>query len=190
MNCLKHWIATFGLLTLVLLIGCQRSIQTDYHKLDLGEVKGTIKVDGQPLANAHIIFQSPENADFSTGKTDDNGRYTMMFNSEKEGVLAGEQIVRIRKRRFTESDYIRFRNRILRNDESVDEEDESDPEAQVAGDFDSVNPGVLQQTKKTTTAGELPEAYHEDAKIRVTVEKRSQTLNFDLGSDGSTDGPS
>ena len=171
----------------VLLTGCQNSIKTDYHKLDLGEVSGTITLDGQPLSNVHVMFQSPENADFSTGTTDVNGNYTMMFNSEKEGVLAGRQIVRIRKKRFSERDYTQFRNAILYEDEpdASSSPETSGNEEEEAGDFESVNPPAEQSEE----SGELPANYHIESQIQVVVKNQDQVFDFDLKSDGSTTGP-
>ncbi len=171
---------------LVILTGCQQGLKTDYHKLSLAQVSGTITLDGVPLRNANLIFQSPSNADFSTGKTDLQGRYTMMFNSEKEGVLVGEQIVRIRKRRFAEADYIKFRDQLAGLDVSDDAEAKDEKDTDVAGDLDSAQGDSFLEPSRND--GELPAEYHIDGKIRVTVQEGSQTISFDLKSDGSTTG--
>ena len=115
----------------------------------------------------------------------------MMFNSEKAGVLAGQQIVRIRKRRFSERDYIRFRNSILSNDSDQTElqtDDEPGDDGEAVSDFESTNPGAGDEPRKNPD--ELPTVYHDESQLKVSVEKRSQSINFDLKSDGSTTGPS
>lgn len=47
------------------------------------------------------MFQSQDQT-YSTGRTDAQGRYVLMFNSEKSGVLPGEKIVRIQLGKFPE----------------------------------------------------------------------------------------
>jgi hypothetical protein len=75
--------------------GCNYSIDPDYGALGLVDVSGSISLDGAPVANAVVIFEAPD-LTFSFGRTDEQGRYELMFNSEKSGVLQGEKTVRIR----------------------------------------------------------------------------------------------
>ena len=75
--------------------GCGSSLTPDYGKLDLVNVSGSITLDGQPLPEAIVVFESND-ATFSYGRTDDSGNYTLMLNSEKSGVMPGPKIVRIR----------------------------------------------------------------------------------------------
>ena len=74
--------------------GCNQEAAPDYACLGLTEVSGTIRLDEQPLANANVSFESPDGT-FSSGKTNGNGEYTLMFNSDQSGVLPGEKVVRI-----------------------------------------------------------------------------------------------
>lgn len=66
------------------------------ERSDLGEVTGTITLDGQPLSNAQIQFV-PNGGVGSTayGKTDSNGHYSMMFSRDASGASLGENGVRI-----------------------------------------------------------------------------------------------
>lgn len=73
--------------------GCGGGLNTDYGKLDLASVTGTVKLDGQPLAGVMVKFEDEEQR-FSSGITDSAGHYRLMFNSEKSGVLPGAKIVR------------------------------------------------------------------------------------------------
>jgi len=41
------------------------------------EVKGTITLDGQPLADAAVMFSGPEGGSPATGRTDAQGRFTI-----------------------------------------------------------------------------------------------------------------
>ena len=62
----------------------------------LGKVKGTIKFDGQPLADATVIF-APTAAGGTTsiGKTDAAGAYELYYTSDTKGALLGKHEVKI-----------------------------------------------------------------------------------------------
>lgn len=164
----------FGLAT-ALLAGCG-GISTDYHKLDLANVSGTVRLDGQPLANAYIMFQAQDGT-FSTGKTDGSGNYKMMFDSNKAGVLTGEKLVRIRLKRS----WTGFPARPLSETvvEEVEVDDEGKPISNDSGE----------STSPASVDNELPASYHIKSHLKATVESGSQTIDFDLMSDGSTAGP-
>jgi hypothetical protein len=51
-------------------------------------------LDGEPLTDALVLFEAADRS-FSYGKTDGDGRYRLMFNSEKSGVSKGTKTVRI-----------------------------------------------------------------------------------------------
>lgn len=76
------------------LTGCG-GVRTDYSKLDLATVQGTVTLDDQPLADAVVIFEATDHT-FSFATTDESGGYRLMFNSEKAGVTPGPKIVRVR----------------------------------------------------------------------------------------------
>ena len=82
-------------LVAVALVGCGGSPRIDYGKLDLADVSGTVTMDGEPLPNALVIFESP-NMQFSSGETDSNGRYSLMLDWQQKGVTAGPKTVRIK----------------------------------------------------------------------------------------------
>jgi hypothetical protein len=56
----------------------------------LGEVKGTVKLKGQPLAKVMVEF-IPDRADGprSTGATDDNGEFTLVCDDQRPGAMVG-----------------------------------------------------------------------------------------------------
>jgi hypothetical protein len=74
--------------------GCGGPPGPDYGRLDLAEVEGGVTLDGEPLAGALIVFEAADHS-FSYGKTDRDGHYRLMFNSEKSGVTRGPKTVRI-----------------------------------------------------------------------------------------------
>lgn len=68
----------------------------DYSKAGLVQVGGTVRFGGKPLPGALVVFENPENGTFSFGRTDDTGKYALMFDSVKRGVTKGRKTVRIR----------------------------------------------------------------------------------------------
>lgn len=60
----------------------------------LGQVEGTITLDGQPLPEALVTFY-PKDGRPSSGVTDSNGVYRLQFTADKAGAALGEHVVRI-----------------------------------------------------------------------------------------------
>lgn len=60
-------------------------------------VSGTVRIDGKPAPAGIRIDFAPqvENGSSSTGYTDAQGRYTMMFNRDIAGVMPGESLVQL-----------------------------------------------------------------------------------------------
>jgi len=75
-----------------LLIGCGGAGDTP----ELGDVSGTVTLDGKPLAGALVTFQ-PEGGRPSTGETDESGQYTLTYSSASMGARVGKHSVRITK---------------------------------------------------------------------------------------------
>jgi len=65
------------------------------NSVELGQVAGTITLDGQPLAKAKIEFQPQEIGSPSYGRTDENGHYELMFAVDTPGAMLGKHVVRI-----------------------------------------------------------------------------------------------
>ena len=61
----------------------------------LGEVTGTVTLDGKPLPGATVVF-SPADLRDSIGTTDENGKYELLFN-RTPGATIGNHTVRISK---------------------------------------------------------------------------------------------
>ncbi|HUT94747.1 MAG TPA: carboxypeptidase-like regulatory domain-containing protein [Thermoguttaceae bacterium] len=75
----------------------------------LAPVKGTVTLDGEPLAEARVEFdpdpgevvRGKSTGSASYGKTDSSGRYTLQYTHEKQGALVGKHTVRITTRGMT-----------------------------------------------------------------------------------------
>jgi hypothetical protein len=62
----------------------------------LGEVSGTISLDGQPLPKASVTFVPFERGQASHGSTDDAGRYRLVYTTNTPGAVVGSHRVEIR----------------------------------------------------------------------------------------------
>ncbi len=73
--------------------GCGRSNEAP--------VSGTVYMDGKPLPGVHVVFQplgtkdNPNPGRGSTGQTDENGRYTLRIDGERDGAVVGKHRVAI-----------------------------------------------------------------------------------------------
>lgn len=61
----------------------------------MGTVTGTVKADGKPLANATVTFYPQPTGRPSSGKTDENGQYKLIYSADENGAIVGEHQVRI-----------------------------------------------------------------------------------------------
>lgn len=60
----------------------------------LGEVSGTITLDGQPLEGVIVVFK-PESGRAATGTTDASGQYTLEFSYQVPGCKVGNNKVHL-----------------------------------------------------------------------------------------------
>ncbi len=57
------------------------------------DVRGTVKLDGDPLPNAQVVFETESGKSFA--RTDRNGNYVAQYNKAMKGAGTGPAIVRI-----------------------------------------------------------------------------------------------
>ena len=88
---------------LIICVGCSAGSKVDYSDLGLVKVSGVVTLDGNPLPNATVLFESPD-GQFSYGVTDEQGRYQMSYDSVTGGVTPGEKIIRVRTKPMTEAE--------------------------------------------------------------------------------------
>ncbi len=62
---------------------------------ELGQVTGTVTLDGQPLAGARVRFEPQVAAAMSNGLTDASGEYELWYTSDVKGAAVGSHLVRI-----------------------------------------------------------------------------------------------
>jgi hypothetical protein len=55
----------------------------------LAPVEGTVRMNGQPLANVQVEFWPESNGSRSTGVTDKEGRYQLTYDGKRAGAVVG-----------------------------------------------------------------------------------------------------
>lgn len=155
--------AFVALVPLTWLSGCSATNDIGYGSVDLVSVSGTVALDGKPLQGAVITFEDPEKGTFSFARTDASGEYTLQFDSQMDGVIAGKKVVQISTTRNVLG---------LKGEEGV-EEGESSSEGEA--------PKATQEA--------VPACYNKESKLAVEVTSSTTTFDFDLKSDCSTTGP-
>jgi hypothetical protein len=120
----------------------------------LVRVRGAVTLDGEPLQNAVVVFESPDGS-FSYSRTDARGRYDLSFDSRTRGVTAGEKVVRIAMNRRVKG---------------LNANDEGGPDDKAGGAFVKPPPE------------KVPARYNTESTLKLRVEPDSHTFNFDLKS--------
>ncbi len=67
---------------------------------DLVPVSGTLTYKGKPVTNAYVDF-FPEPGRPSWGQTDEQGRFTLHYDKDHDGAVAGKHRVAVRRRLVT-----------------------------------------------------------------------------------------
>ncbi len=62
---------------------------------ELYEVSGTATHNGKPLADLEIRFFPVDGSRPSTGKLDENGKFTLTFSKNRQGAVGGEHVVSV-----------------------------------------------------------------------------------------------
>ena len=148
---MKNLFVITSFLFLSLIVGCGRP------QLPLGQVRGRLTLDGEPIAKAKIWFEPVAGGRPSYGESDRSGYYSVRYNAKRKGALPGEHTVRVST--FQEA------YEPLEGEDTVDSEEAALIES---------NPG---------RAEEIPAKYLE-APLTVTVEEGSNTIDLTLDSDG------
>lgn len=157
--------AFLSALALTTVIGCGRD--ADYYgQIDLVDVSGVIKLDGQPVEGAVVIFQDEQSSLEAYALTDASGKYRLRFDSEKHGVTPGKKIVMVSTTKKIPG---------LNTGEGEGGEEDGGEEGEGA---------------RKKAVDRIPKPYRgKKSVLRATVTSSNATMNFDLKSDGSTKGP-
>jgi hypothetical protein len=90
LRCIHPATALLVLLAATICSGCGRG-----NKLNLVDVTGTVTLNGEPLADAEVVFHPAGGGRPSLGKTDASGRYRLEYIAGTRGALPGEHKVSI-----------------------------------------------------------------------------------------------
>lgn len=151
---------------LFIVIGCGRNgLEPDYDKLGLVEVSGRVTLDGQPLSGVQVVFEESQFI-YSYGDTDQEGRYQLMFDSRKSGIMPGKKTVRFRPRTISETEGGAGEGRA--GGGGAGEPESDDPDVSSGGQ------------------SPIPDCYNRGSKIQVEVTPSTKSFNFSLKSDCST----
>jgi hypothetical protein len=82
---------------LVSTVGCADKGATgiNYSHVKLVKMSGKITLDGVALPYAQVFFTDTSTNNSAFGLADEQGNYTIMFNTEKQGIEPGEKKVEI-----------------------------------------------------------------------------------------------
>lgn len=130
---------------------------------DLGEVSGTVTMDGEPLDNALVTFTPVEGGRSSTGKTDENGNYTLSF-ADRTGALVGTHEVSV----MTLTD--------------VEGEDMSEVSSDSDAYMEQAMGGASDYDNATVTE-QIPAKYNTETELTFEVESGKNTYDIELSSD-------
>lgn len=129
-------------------IGCSRG---PGDQPELGHVTGIVTFEDQPLAGASIVFQ-PEGGRPSKGKTNEDGRYELVYIRNVKGCKTGISTVRITM---------------------TDEEEEDLSES--GGDDGAPASRPVKVEKEP-----IPARYNVHSELTAEVRPGPNTINFDL----------
>ncbi len=135
-------------LAMAWLVGCGGSSDQP----ELGEVTGTITLDGKPLSGVAVVFQ-PENGRPARGMTDANGKYELTYIRQTKGSKVGPNRVEIAP-----------------SEEGESEESEGS---------DTVNANL---PARQSTKAKIPARYNLKSELNAEVKPGKNTFDFELKS--------
>lgn len=123
---------------------------------ELGQVSGTIKLDGKPLSGVAVVFQ-PDSGRPARGVTNSEGKYELTYIRETRGTKVGHNRVEIAP-----------------SEEGGEDEDADELE----GDVDS--PQVKQPANARKPS--VPARYNTKSELEADVKPGKNTFDFELTS--------
>lgn len=127
---------------------------------ELGQVTGTVTLDGEPLAGIAVVF-SPDNGRPARGKTDELGRYKLTYIGQTAGAKIGHHRVEI----------------------APQEEGEDEEELQAANAGEETSSAKPQPKPRKI---KVPARYNVQSELEADVQPGQNVFDFPLVSKGST----
>ncbi|MGN6134638.1 MAG: Ig-like domain-containing protein [Aureliella sp.] len=147
-NRFRTWLLVAGMLMLF-----QAGCGGPSDQPELGQVTGTVTLDGKPLSGVAVVFQ-PVSGRPATGMTDAEGKYELTYIRETKGTKVGSNRVEIAPSEDGEAE------------ESADEGEES------AAGAPQAKPGKPK----------VPARYNVESELKVDVKPGENTFDFKLES--------
>ena len=122
--------------SLIFLSGCSNGPAT-------GTVTGVVMIDDKPIANAKVNF-FPDDGRASTGTTDSEGKYELVFSRDQKGALLGSHKVTIATETVSVTDYSA--------DDNYDDENDADDGGEQR---DELLPAKFQNRESTSLTAEI-----------------------------------
>jgi hypothetical protein len=144
---IKKLMTLFSCVGLLVLSGCFGG------RSDLGQVTGTVTIDGEPINYASVTFM-PTQGRASIGLTDLNGVYNLVYVIGENGALIGNHKVIVTTKVVKETEY--------------------------GGRSGGIKDPVRQTGRKELLPKENSDRNHTE--LTATVESGNNTINFDLTS--------
>ncbi len=152
---MRHFLSTVLAIGLgLVLTGCSTKPQMNYAAANLVQVRGTVKLNGEPLPNAVVTFESPDDGTLSFAQTNSSGGYQLRFDSDAMGITPGKKLVRISTARKLAG---------------LNGEEEG------GGENKSAEPSERPQEL-------IPDSYNQNSELFVDVSSSKTVFDFDLRS--------
>ncbi|MCH9653478.1 MAG: carboxypeptidase regulatory-like domain-containing protein [Planctomycetes bacterium] len=168
MNGKRSFTLKFLLVTLTgCCIGCSGG-----SDIDLGQVKGVVSMDGQPLPDVVVVFK-PEKGNPSSGVTDANGNYELVYIGKSKGAIIGSHKVSVTTKDTTSAASTTDGDADL---SKVDLTDTQNVELKPADENDKSRPKSKKSKEK------IPAKYNTKTELKGDVVAGENVINFDLKS--------
>lgn len=83
-------------------LGCSGDDEWSAKRPKVYRAGGVVKLDGQPLEGAVVVYHSQEHNISAQGKSDEQGRYTLTTFNQDDGAASGQHKVVVTKRIYKE----------------------------------------------------------------------------------------
>ncbi|MEW4563322.1 carboxypeptidase-like regulatory domain-containing protein [Bremerella sp. JC770] len=120
---------------------------------DLGQVRGTVTLDGEPLSNVVVVFQ-PDVGRPASGRTDADGKYELTYIRSTRGTKIGHNRVEIAP------------------------SEEEDAAGEDAGEVDT----PMSRRRKRARKPKVPYRYNTRSELEADVKPGDNTFDFELES--------